>query len=139
VIAYVDSSVVLRIALEQAGSLPEWNKIDQAVSSFLTRVESLRTLDRLRIRARLGDTELSRRRAHMLELVDSFRLVNVDSLILDRATQPLPTELGTLDAIHLVTALRWREERDQDLVMATHDVALATAARALGFRIVGVV
>ena len=44
---------------------------------------------------------------------------------------------GTLDAIHLATALRWREHSDGGIVMATHDVALATAARACGLAVVG--
>lgn len=46
--------------------------------------------------------------------------------------------LGTLDAIHLATGEMWREARGTELVMATHDTALALAARATGFRVVGV-
>jgi predicted nucleic acid-binding protein len=138
VIAYVDTSVLLRVALGQADALPEWRQIDRGVSSALTRVEGLRTLDRLRLRARLADAEVARRRELILQLLDSLELVEVDSLVLDRAAQPQPTELGTLDAIHLATALLWRETMDAQLVMATHDVALATAAQAHGFRVVGV-
>ncbi len=50
----------------------------------------------------------------------------------------MPTELGTLDAIHLATALRWRETEGVELVMATHDRALAIGARAHGLRVIGV-
>jgi len=138
VIAYVDTSVLLRVALGQADALPEWRHVDRGVTSALTRVEGLRTLDRLRLRARLADVELARRRAIILQLLDSFELVEVDSLVLDRAAQPQPTELGTLDAIHLATALLWRETMDAQLIMATHDGALATAAQAHGFGVVGV-
>jgi uncharacterized protein len=138
VIAYVDTSVLLRVALGQADALPEWRQVDRGVTSALTRVEGLRTLDRLRLRARLADAEVARRRAIILQLLDSLELVEVDSLVLDRAAQPQPTELGTLDAIHLATALLWRETMGAQLVMATHDVALATAAQAHGFRVVGV-
>ena len=137
-IAYVDTSVLLRVALGQADALPEWRQVDRGVTSALTRVEGLRTLDRLRLRARLADAETARRRAIILQLLDSLELVEVDSLVLDRAAQPQPTELGTLDAIHLATALLWRETMDVQLIMATHDVALATAAQAHGFRLVGV-
>ena len=137
-IAYVDTSVLLRVALGQADALPEWRQVDRGVTSALTRVEGLRTLDRLRLRARLADAEMARRRAIILQLLDSLELVEVDSLVLDRAAQPQPTELGTLDAIHLATALLWRETMGAELVMATHDVALATAAQAHGFRVVGV-
>ena len=136
-IAYVDTSVLLRVALGQADALPEWRQVDRGVTSALTRVEGLRTLDRLRLRARLADAEVARRRAIILQLLDSLELVEVDSLVLDRAAQPQPTELGTLDAIHLATALLWRETMGAQLVMATHDVALATAAQAHGFRVVG--
>jgi hypothetical protein len=58
--------------------------------------------------------------------------------MITRAAQPLPTELGTLDAIHLATAMVWRELHDADLVMATQDAALGTAARSCGLRVVGV-
>jgi hypothetical protein len=50
----------------------------------------------------------------------------------------MPTELGTLDAIHLATALLWQERANTEPVMATHDAALGTAARAFGLRVVGV-
>jgi hypothetical protein len=58
--------------------------------------------------------------------------------VLSRAAQPFPTPLGTLDAVHLATALLWRETRGEDLVMATHDRDLALAARASGLRTIGV-
>jgi hypothetical protein len=50
----------------------------------------------------------------------------------------MPTELGTLDAIHFATALLWKEMRRVDLVMATHDEALALGAQAYGLPVVGV-
>ena len=49
----------------------------------------------------------------------------------------MPTELGTLDALHLATAVLWREMSRADLVMATHDTALGLAAPAHGFPVVG--
>jgi predicted nucleic acid-binding protein len=136
--AYVDTSVLLRIALGQADALPEWRQITRGVTSVLARVEGLRTVDRLRLRARLADAEVARRRSIILQLLDSVELVELDSLVLDRAEQPQPTEIGTLDAIHLATALLWREMMDAKLVMATHDVALAIAAESHGFKVVGV-
>jgi predicted nucleic acid-binding protein len=136
-IAYVDSSVLLRLAMGQPNSLPEWRQIDRGVSSALILTESLRTLDRLRIRAGLSDTEIARRRATILDLVNSLELVEVDSVVLDRAAQPMPTELGTLDAIHLASALLWKAAVGVDPVMATHDGALGLAARAHGLKVLG--
>jgi len=137
VIAYLDASVLLRVALGQPDSLPEWSKIERGVSSALVTTESLRTLDRLRLKVKLADTEVAERRAKLLELVASLEVVEIDAAVLDRAAQPMPTELGTLDAIHLATALLWREMTSEDLTMATHDGALAIAAEAHGLPVVG--
>jgi predicted nucleic acid-binding protein len=138
VIAYVDASVLLRVALGQPDALPEWRQIDQGVASALVMPECLRTLDRLRLRAGLSDAEVAARRAAVLALIASLDLVEIDQVVLDRAAQPMPTELGTLDAIHLATALLWRDLTHVDLVMATHDTALALGARAHGLRVAGV-
>lgn len=68
-IAYVDSSVLLRVALRQPDALAEWRRIEQGISSALTLTECLRTLDRLRLRANLQDREVAARRATILSLV----------------------------------------------------------------------
>jgi predicted nucleic acid-binding protein len=137
-IAYVDSSVLLRLALGQPNALPEWRQIDRGVSSALISTESLRTLDRVRIRAGLSDIEVAGRRATILNLIDSLELVQIDSIVLDRAAQPMPTELGTLDAIHLASALLWKDAMRIDPVMATHDGALGLAAQAHGLKVLGI-
>jgi uncharacterized protein len=136
-IAYVDSSVLLRLVLGQPNALAEWQEIDRGVSSALISTESLRTLDRVRIRTGLSDLEVSRRRATILQLISSMELIDVDSNVLERAAQPTPTELGTLDAIHLASALLWQDASDIDLVMATHDAALGMAAKAHGLKVLG--
>ena len=137
-IAYVDASVLLRVALRQPDALSEWRQIEQGVASALIMTESLRTLDRLRLRAKLSDAEVASRRATILRLIASLELVEVDAVVLDRAAQPMPTELGTLDAIHLATAVLWKEVAHVDLVMATHDGALGLAAQAHGLAVVGI-
>jgi len=137
-IAYIDASVLLRLALRQPDALPDWRKIQQGVASALVMTESLRTLDRLRLRVNLADTEVASRRATILKLIESLELVEIDAMVLERAAQPMPTELGTLDAIHLATALLWKEMTRVNLVMATHDGALALGAQAHGLPVVGV-
>lgn len=136
-IAYVDSSVLLRVVLGQAHALPEWRRVQRGVASALVEVECLRTLDRLRLRSAISDREVASRREVVFRLLESVEMVEPSGAVLARAAQPLPTELGTLDAIHLVTALLWREASGMELVMATHDAALATAARACGLRVIG--
>ena len=81
------------------------------------------------MRAELADTEVSNRRPTILKLIDSLELVEVDSLVLNRAAQPMPMELGTLDAIHLASAFLWKDKLGLGLIMATHDIALESAAK----------
>jgi len=137
--AYLDSSVLLRLVLGQAGTLSEWRTVRRGIASALVEVECLRTLDRLRLRERIPDTDLAIRRETVFRLLEAVELVEPTRAILTRAAHPLPTELGTLDAIHLATALAWQEREGLALTMATHDLALATAARASGLRVVGAV
>jgi len=138
VIAYLDSSVLLRVVLGQKNRLREWKSVRRGVASALVEVECLRTLDRLRIRQGIGDEEIVLRREAFYRLIEEIEIVEPTRPILHRASLPLPVPLGTLDALHLATALLWRERREADLVMATHDAALATAARACGLRAAGV-
>jgi predicted nucleic acid-binding protein len=138
VIAYVDSSVLVRVVLRQPEPLPEFDDIDRALSSRLTEVECLRTLDLLRLRGELSDSEVSAGRAAVLELLARMTILDLGTAVLRRAAEPMPTHLGTLDALHLATALLWRESQDETPTLATHDAALAIAARAHGLPAVGV-
>jgi len=137
-IAYVDSSVVLRRILGQGSALAEWRKIARPVASALVEVECLRTLDRLRIREGVSDRKISAWREAVFHLLAEAHVVEITSPVLQRASQPMPTTLGTLDAIHLATALLWKERGKSELVLATHDEALATAGRASGLEIIGI-
>lgn len=135
-IVYVDSSVLLRIVLGEPARLRGWRSITRPMSSELLRLECLRTIDRARIRERLADAEVAERRAAILEHVDSFELIRLDTRVMERAAEAFPTTLGSLDAIHLASAVLARAD-EPDLALATHDGQLATAARAMGFRVLG--
>ena len=134
---YVDSSVLLRIVLNEPGALRQWRRITRPLASELIRLECRRTIDRARIRERLTDEAVALRRAAVLEVLDTFDIVPLDTLVLERAAEPFPTLLSSLDAIHLATALLARAQVG-DLRFATHDGELATAARAIGFEVFGV-
>jgi len=138
VIAYIDTSALLRIVLREPGALDELRSSDGLVSSELIAVESARTLDRLRLTERHGDEVAAERREAVFRLMEAMEIVEIGHAVLARASQPLPTALGTLDAIHLATALLWKERAGVELAMATHDAALATAARASGLPVLGI-
>ena len=134
---YVDSSVVLRVILGEPQRLRSWTRITHAMSSELIRLETLRTIDRARVTLGLGDHEVALRRAAALETLDGLSLVPVTTTVLERAAEPFPTLIGSLDAIHLATALLVRPRFDQ-LAFATHDLQLGLAARSVGFAVEGV-
>jgi predicted nucleic acid-binding protein len=135
-IAYVDSSVLLRVILGEPEPLRSWGRIDLGVSSELIRLECLRTVDRARIELGLSDAAVSRQRADLLGALESLSLVDLTRIVLERAAEPFPTLVGSLDAIHLASALLVRERYD-NLLFATHDQQLALAARAMGFSVEG--
>jgi len=129
--------VLLRIVLGQRGRLKEWKSVRDGVASALAEVECLRTLDRLRLRNAIDDDDLSVRREAVYRLLEEIEIVEPTRPVLARASLHLPIPIGTLDAIHLATAMLWRESSSADLVFATHDTALGIAARSSGFRVVG--
>jgi predicted nucleic acid-binding protein len=131
---YVDSSVLLRVVLGESGRLRLWPRISSPISSELIRLECLRTIDRARMRLDLPDDAVARHR--VLEVIEAFTLIALDSFVLERAAEPFPTMLGSLDAIHLASALLVRGELE-GLAHATHDSELATAGQAVGFQVHG--
>jgi predicted nucleic acid-binding protein len=139
-IAYLDSSVILRLALKQANPLREWEELDLGVSSALLRVECHRTLDRLWQTGNLDEPDFSGKREEVLRLLRFIDVSHIDDTVLRRASASLPVPLGTLDAIHLATALVYRESQPDDerpILFATHDKALARAAEAMRFEVIG--
>jgi predicted nucleic acid-binding protein len=133
---YVDSSVILRVVLGEPDRLDIWPAITSPIASELIRVECLRTIDRARLRLGLDDRSVARHRAEVLAVIEGCTLVALDTTVLGRAAEPFPTTLGTLDAIHLASALLVRDSVE-GLVFATHDDELGTAALATGFRVHG--
>jgi predicted nucleic acid-binding protein len=135
--AYIDTSALLRLVLREPGALDELRSYDALVSSELLAVESYRTIDRLRLQGSLTTEEAAGRLRVVADWLEAIDLVLLRPPILSRASEPLPTSVGTLDAMHLATALIWRERMGPLLTLATHDAALALAARAFGFDVRG--
>lgn len=127
--------MLLRIVLGEDGQLANWEKFDP-VSSELIRVEAMRVIDRYRLAQAMDDATVAERRSAVLDTITRFTIASITPAVLERAADPFPTSVATLDAIHLATALMVREEFPA-LAFATHDQQLATAARALGFVVEG--
>jgi predicted nucleic acid-binding protein len=135
--AYVDTSALLRLVLREPGALEELRGYKALVSSELIAVESRRTIDRLRLQGALTPEEAAERLKAVTDWLEAIDLVLLRPPVLSRAGDPLPTPLGTLDAVHLATALIWRDRMAPVTVLATHDAALGLAARTFGFEVLG--
>ncbi|MHB8059270.1 MAG: PIN domain-containing protein [Gaiellaceae bacterium] len=122
---YLDTSALGRVLLgepDAAAVLRELARFDQHVASRLLRVE----LRRLALRYDLLETAG--------ELLAAVALVPLDQTFLDTAETILPAQVATLDAIHLVTALRLAEAGFLDTVM-TYDTRLAEGAAQHGLTV----
>ena len=134
---YVDTSVVLRILLREPNPVGLWGRWNKAYSSALWRVEALRTVDRLRLTHEITDAQVAELVRDVQITHETFAIHPLTNEILQRASETFPTVVGTLDAIHLATALAIRDIEKLD-VLLTHDSQLATAAKSLGFEVQGI-
>lgn len=137
-IAYLDTSALLRVVLREPGALEDLRAYDALVSSELIAVESARTVDRLRMQGLLTLDEAAERTNAIHDWLEAVDLVLLRPPVLSRASEPMPMALGTLDAIHLATALIWRDRMGALPQLVTHDAALGAAARGFGFDVRGI-
>ena len=136
-IAYLDSSVLLRALLNQPGQLSNFKNLTRPIASKLLKPECLRSLDRLRVRGHLDELNFIKASEELYAALDSIEFIEIDHRILERVGSSFPLPLGTLDAIHLASALLWRETFDISIDFLTHDEELGKVARALGFQVFG--
>jgi len=136
--AYIDTSALLRIVLREPGAIEDLRTYEGLVSSELIAVESARTIDRLRLQGSLTSEEAAARLRSVNEWLEAIDLVLLRTPVLSRASEPMPMALGTLDALHLATALIWRDRMGSLSTVATHDAALGQAAKAFGFDVQGI-
>jgi predicted nucleic acid-binding protein len=134
---YLDSSVMLRHLQRERSSMAGWGQWERAYSSELLRVEVLRSIDRNRLKGGLSDHDVAELVAKAEAIFNAIEFVALNVSILKRASQSFLTLLGTLDALHLATALLLAEVRSIDLVFLTHDAELAVAARSVNFSVEG--
>lgn len=123
---YVDTSALGRVLLgepDKASILDVLADYGQHVASRLLRVE----LKRLALRVGLlGPAD---------QLLAGVALLPVDEATLEAAETIGPPTVATLDAIHLITAIRLAE-RDLIDAIITYDARLAEGARTHGLAVV---
>lgn len=121
---YLDSSAIVKLVIDEPESAPlrrHLRRRGPLASSALARTEVLRAL------LDEGDAGLALGR----DVLCRLNLVRVNDRILNAAGSLLPSELRSLDAIHLATALQLGDDVRQ---IITYDERMAAAAAALGLR-----
>jgi predicted nucleic acid-binding protein len=124
-VVYLDTSAVGRLLLEEPDApaiVRDLRGFDQRVASLLMRVE----LRRLALREGLL--------AKADQLLRGVALVPLHDAVLAAAESVEPPTVGTLDAIHLVTATRLLRAGRLDALM-TYDARLAEGARHHGLTV----
>ena len=123
---YLDSSAIVKLAVREpeSSSLRRYLRNRRPlVSSALARTEVTRAL------LPAGAEALARGRLALTPI----DLLRVSDRVLTAAGLLEPTDLGSLDAIHLATALQLGTDLGR---MVTYDARMNDAARSLGLRVV---
>lgn len=130
---YVDSSVVLRYILSEDTALFAIRSSDLAGSSDLLVIECQRVLQRERLQGNLDDAQFVESVALLQTVVDHLYLIELREAVKRRAAGPFPTVIGTLDAIHLASALLWAETRPStEFAILSYDRQLSRCAQSMG-------
>jgi uncharacterized protein len=122
---YLDSSAIVKIAVRE----PESDALGRYLSRRRTLVTSaLARTEVARALFPLGPAAVSRG----LEALSRLELIRVSDRILANAGSILPTELRSLDAIHLATM---RQLGASLARVVTYDYRMSRAAEAMGFSV----
>lgn len=138
--AYLDSSVLVRVILEQPNPLADWNRLELGFSSQLARVECYRAIEGLWRRHILDEDQYESMRKRVDATFKNIELLEINEPILKLAAKPFAEWVASLDAIHLATAIVCRRSQRVDerpILFATHDRQLAKAAEAMHFDVIG--
>jgi predicted nucleic acid-binding protein len=129
---YVDSSVLLRYLLTDDREFERTREFEHPGSSELLGIECHRVLQRYRLEGAIGDQQLQEAASYLTDICAGLTIFELSPQVKRRATQAFPTTIGTLDALHLSTAILWAELDPEPLVLLSADGQLRTCAQAVG-------
>ncbi len=134
-IAYLDSSVVLRHILQGEVSIRHAFAVGRVATSELLEIECRRVIHRCRMEGELSDDAVVSALGRLEAVLAGLSLIGLSSRVKRRAMDAFPVSVKTLDALHLSSALALAEAIDGEAVLVfTHDAAMNRCAKALGFK-----
>ncbi len=133
-VAYLDSSVVLRHILLGDLAIQRALECGSLVSSELMEIECRRVLQRCRMTGVLNDVTYVTAIARLNAVLEGVSLLSLSAAVKKRAMESFPVVIKTLDALHLATALVYKDTLlSEELVLFSHDDAMNRCAAVLGF------
>ena len=134
-VAYIDSSLVLRHIIQGEQAIALAFEYGRAISSELLEIECKRVIFRYRAEGILDDEGMVTAMRRLEDVLDGLDLVELSGAIKKRAMEPFPTIIKTLDALHLATAIKFAEEmEDKRVAVFSYDKAMNLCAEALGLK-----
>ena len=136
--AYLDSSVALRYILAGEVAIRHVQQYPRIVSSELLEIECKRVIQRVRLQHELTDDGVVEAYRRLEEVLFGVNLLELSRAVRMRAAESFPVVIGTLDAMHIATALLWARDAGGEagngsaVHVYSHDAGLNTCARAVG-------
>ena len=119
---YLDTSVALAHLLAEDRRPPDWIWQETLVASRLIEYELWNRLHAMDFAASHGEAARA--------LVSQIALLELSPEVLQRALEPHPVRIRTLDALHLAS-LGFLQTHGQKVKLATYDTKMADGARAM--------
>lgn len=136
---YIDTSALLRWVLQSPGFYSDFGNWDHLVSSVLLKLEFKRSIDRLYKMKTINSPEKESYEKYFSELEEYISWIDLDSNILNKAGRSFTVSIGTLDAIHLMSAYLYQDEFETGkFFLLTHDKELGAAAETIGLDVKGI-
>ena len=120
---YLDTSVALAQLLAEDRAPPESLWAQPLIASRLLEYESWTRLNARGLERSHGEEARA--------LIQRVALIELAPKVLERALEPFPVPVRTLDALHLAS-MTFLLERGQTIELASYDDRLLAAAKALG-------
>ena len=131
-VAYLDSSVLLRHILLGDEGMRQVLECGAVVSSELLEIECKRVFHRYRLQGDLDDSGFLEAQGRLEFVLSGVYLLLLSSDVKKRASEAFPVQIRTLDALHISSALAFKSARPKEaLLFFSYDNQLNRCAKAL--------
>ena len=135
-VAYLDSSVLLRHILLGDPGIEHVFAVGKVISSELLEIECHRVLHRYRLQNDLDDEGFIEASDRLEKVLNAVSIILLSPKVKKRSTEAFPVIIKTPDALHLSSALVFQEARQEEsLLIFSYDTGMNRYAKSLGFTV----